>query len=164
MESQRVRHDLNDLSRTICVCICVYIYIFFWCGSTVKFVYSSAICQASFFFTNPVFIHLWCSSLPKCISISCITQKQTYICVYVHISMDIRICIRDIQPLDITSGMFCQYSLWIALCLNSVRFNSAVKRKTLHILYPTQPLPWIPSAENWKQSEIAMSTWIREKI
>lgn len=145
--------------------MCIYIDIYiFWYGSTVKFVYSSTNCQASFFLTNPVFIHLWCSNIPKFISISCITQKHTYICVYEHIYMDISICIRHIQPLDITSGMFCQYSLWIALFLNSVRFNPAAKRKKLHILYPTQPLPWISSAENWKQSEIAISTWIREKI
>lgn len=145
------------------VYVCIYIFFFDVAVQLNLFIHQQ-FAKHHFFFTNPVFIHLWCSSLPKCISISCITQKQTYICVYVHISMDIRICIRDIQPLDITSGMFCQYSLWIALCLNSVRFTSAVKRKTLHILYPTQPLPWIPSAENWKQSEIAMSTWIREKI
>lgn len=100
--------------------MCIYIDIYiFWYGSTVKFVYSSTNCQASFFLTNPVFIHLWCSNIPKFISISCITQKHTYICVYEHIYMDISICIRHIQPLDITSGMFCQYSLWIALFLNS---------------------------------------------
>ena len=59
----------------VCICVCVYIYIF-WSGSTVKFVYSSAVNLPSIvFLTNSVFIHLWCSSLPKCISISCITQK-----------------------------------------------------------------------------------------
>ena len=150
-----------------CVCICVYIYFFFDMAVQLNLFIHQQIAKHCFFwlilfsficdapiFPNVLVFHVSHRN----------TETHIYLCVWTYIYMDISICIRDIQPLDITSGMFCQYSLWIALFLNSVRFNSAAKRKKLHILYPTQPLPWIPSVENWKQSEIAVSTWKREKI